>query len=300
MNITEPLTVPKSENLYQVYAAQVLPIASPYQISSFADPMTDDYVSEIVSPFHDYNSLDNRNIIEYTYLYNITGYSVLYPRNRATASTSQSLTGVSVPGNPVFPNEFEIVCCSSNSSCVSDDYPRVIVSTKADLLYEVKVQKTETDTCVYYLDYRGSSRKLWIYINDKANTLISDFTKRTQFQANLFAYLALINGTESFLPVDVFVRNSDAQIDMSTQLVYPYMIYANLLLIDGYYATSSEWATMWSLAIDFVNLYAKVLWTRLSDTYFEYSYIQPLYCSLYKQYMIKNSTQYSNERKLLS
>ncbi len=160
-NVSVSLNVPKGGNGYQIYATSYYPVVSPYQISGFACANDDDYVSERIAPYYDYDAITNKEIIEYTYLYFMSGVSINYPTNRPSVAPSNSSTGSSVPtpGGAVFENEYSVLSCPTSSACLTTRYPYISVVSVTDLVWTITIANSETGIKVFELNMSYQAKK---------------------------------------------------------------------------------------------------------------------------------------------
>ena len=274
--VNQPVIVPTNSKGDQVYNIYLSPITSPYQVLIFGNPFQDAYVVSKIMKAYDYNTIQQQGgqVINYTYLYSITGWSAFKD------------------GNPVFQSEQQIVKCPTSSSCTSDSYPRCVMKSVNTLKFDVSVE-TSADNVAYMttLNYGGSAMNAYIFVQQQARTMKG--ISLDHFQASLNAYLIVVNCITYFLPVNPFSSlecdpiHSTYNSLLTVQLTYPYMVYAQLIMLDAWFAVDEKFAAVWHMAVEFVSLYARSLWTV--DESFEYGYLEPIYNALYKQGVIKNA-----------
>lgn len=310
VSVVQDLKVPKGGLGYPIYNMQYLPISSPYQIACISDPADDQYVSQRIKPYFNFNDVIYNQIVNYTYVYYITGISVLYPSGVSSPPpvsdplTSNVNTYVRA-GDSVLNEEITIVNCPATSTCQSQNYPRAIVKNCGTLTFVLSLeispakQSTEcviTPACTYSkkVQYIGTAAKIFNFVISRARELYSEGTDLIEFQSAMFAYLVVINCACSLFPTNPFLMSTDTTTNLSTQLTYPYMVQSSLIMQDAYYAVDDKWASLFDMAIKFVNVYGKIIWsegvtTDNMNANFEYTYLQPLYFALNNQIIMKNT-----------
>lgn len=304
--VKQQIEVPKGGLGYPIYNMEYLPISNPYQISCISDPAEDKYVSQRVVKYYDFNEILYNWIVDYTYIYYITGVTVLYPQGESKpppGTTNNPNIGAVRSGMPVYLKEFCLVDCPPTSSCPTEKFPRIVFSAVSNLSFKIDVEYEQNKTCSKIIKYEGMSARMFNFIVDRARDWYSDGEDLTSFQFKMYAYLTVVNMAKIFLPTDPFLSSYDMTTALATQLTYPYMMQANLIMLDGYYAVSGEWTTIYQLAIDFVTEYSKIIWSEANGvkpsliTDFEYSYLEPTYFALYNKIMIQNQVTWNIIKK---
>lgn len=302
VNVKQQLDIPKGGLGYPIYNMEYLPISNPYQISCISNPALDKYVSQRVSKFYDFNEILYNWIVGYTYIYYITGVTVVYPQGETKPPpgvTNNPNIGIPQAGNPVYLKEFSFVKCPPTSSCPTEKYPRIIFSSVSSLTFKIDVEFDDCDVMSKTLRYDAIAMKMFNFIVDRARDWYSEGEDLTVFQAKMFAYITVVNMSKVFLPTEPFLSSYDMSIALATQLTYPYMMQANLIMLDAYYAIDSKWTTIYQMALDFVTEYSKMIWSEAMGVKvslikdFEYSYLEPTYLALYNKTMIKNQAMYN-------
>lgn len=277
VTINQPLMFPMSENGNQLYDVYISPISSPFQITAFANPFSDNYIEPTIRPYFDFAKLSESGegkAISYTYLYSITGWSAFSE------------------DGPIDKYENAIICCSTSSACNTDKYPRSIITKKDGATFEIKLEKSSSDVCVTTLSYTGTNIYTFILTQSRLFALTQD--EQTEFQAYLNAYLTAVNMIQHLVGINPFCSimsekyRSLYESLLTIQLTYPYMIYAQLIMLESWFSINDKWGTLWEMAINFVSKYARKLWTV--DYAFDYGYIEPSYLSLYRQSVVRNGS----------
>lgn len=270
--VQEPLVVPKGASGDQVYDIRITPITEPFQLLAFGTAKDDEYVSSVIKGSYDCTIIPFREILDYTYVYYISGVSTLYPENSPLV------------GQPVIPNEnTTITCPTSNSECLTAVDPKVVVTLECELVYNVDITCND---CTKYLclDFSKCAKKMFIYITNKIRDFFRDVPDLILFQQRMWAYLIIINRPDIFIGFNPFVCGS-----LDTQLTYPYMIYANVMMTQAYYAIEPVWSSVLNNAISFVTVYGRMLWSNGTDQNdFEYDYLQDIYLSMCNRVRLEN------------
>ena len=292
MTVTQPLLFPQSDDGYPLYDAYISNISSPFQILAWGNPFDDEYIKLATKNSYDMGSLYLNNegrYLTYTYLYSITGWTA-FDNGNATTNC-----------------ENLIVKCPSGSQCGIDKYPNSTVSPMTsynDGIFDIASTSDAMSCCRSKLDYTGIN--LYIFIQNRARLLIpttsdSYQAEMTEFQAYLNAYLTVINQIEMFVGINPFCTvlptelRSDYKSVVAIQLTYPYMIYAQLIMIDCWFTFDDKWGALLEMAINFVSRYARSLWTISvgdGDASFDYGYMERVYLSMYKQSVIRNKVSF--------
>jgi hypothetical protein len=148
----------------------------------------------------------------------------------------------------------------------------------------------------------------YIFIQTQAR-LLSDVTAVTvqptglsKFQAYFNAYLIVVSQIDLFIGLNPFCgllsheHHSMYDSVLWIQCTYPYMVYAQLIIMESWGAIDRKWWSIVQMAVDFVSLYAKRVWTV--DGVFEYGYLEREYLSMYNRLYIINQTMFKNQEAM--
>lgn len=267
--VTQPVLAPVSSNSNQLYSLYYSPISSPFQITMFGNPYSDLYYVHTVKPYFDFQSIfDNSQGSEVKMTYEFTAtHCIVSDGNRIV----KTYTLLDCPSG----------CTFQSSATVSWSGGTVFTLTN--------------DNCTTILDMAGINA--YVMFQKQKQLILGNYDDRIFAQAQLSAYLLTINQIQLFVGINPFCMlepnkdYTDYQSNLAVQLSYPYMIYAQLMLLSGWNAVPDDLVGILNMAISFVSQWARPFWTINHS--FEYGYLEAGYISLYKQTIITNTSLYT-------
>ena len=270
-SIDQPVLFPQSEGGNPVSNFVYSVISSPFQIVQWGNPFNDEYIVNATVQHFDMSMLSPETLgkyMMYTYLYTSTGWT--------------AFSG----GNALSEYENPTIDCRG---CPLTQYPniRTVRSGLCTMEVTTRCSVTESHTSIINLQNINT----YIFIQSQSH-LYTEWDLSC-FQAHLNAYIAVINQIELFVGINPFCAieyptngKTMKQSVLSLQFTYPFMIYAQLILLDCFPATSQKYWSILNLAIDFVSKYSRSLWTI--DGTFDYEYTQREYLSMYNRRWLKH------------
>lgn len=286
--VNQPVLVPQSEDGHPLYNVYISRISTPFQITMWGDPFADTYIISTVRDSFDMSLLyleGEGKYMAYTYLYSITGWT--------------AFDGI----NPTTANENCIMTCPVGSLCKTDTLPNTRIQQQGEGSFKIitmcengnqEMSNLNFNTCNPYIFIQSQARKLADVM--QASTQPTGLSK---FNAYFNAYLMVVSQIELYIGVNPFccvlpsAYHSLYDSVLWLQCTYPYMVYAQLIIMESWGAIDRKWWSIIQMAVDFVSLYARRIWT-INDV-FEYGYLEREYLSMYNRLYIANKTMFKNQ-----
>lgn len=265
MNVIAPVS-PQGFPLYNIY---ISPLSSPFQISMFGNAFNDEYYMTTVKDYYNNGILfyeGDGSYLNYKYIFTVYGYKV-YDGNRLVKNVEY--TGDKKGENCEDTQLFEVWNNGSGN------------------IYTFKWEGGD-----FIFDVDGLSA--FIFTIKKMQAIIKDEPCKIDFMAQFWTFYFMLNAFESvtcqtslFCPIEPNNNYTEYYSMIGTQLSYPYVVYAQMILLNCWFLYPLKWVPTLRFAISYASQWIKELWTI--DGKFDYSYLDATRLCLYKQSIAYNS-----------
>lgn len=272
--------LPRGFTGYPIHETFSIDNLNPYQNVSFGHPDSDSWYLANVPVYLVANPYTQISEQKYTYIFTQTGYSVINKNNK-----------------PVYPNEFSDGIFLSEANFL---YPRLVVREIEPEYYSYTLEKNTTTQVAKFVDFRSADSRMFKFYISRAKKICQSHDDTlphfmAQFHAYIFTtlfYQHMNNETcEKYNPFPVE--------DVTTRLSFPYLLVADLIMLDNYYAMGDGYAFILIAAMHFTRQWAREIWHHDKTVKFHYGYLDPYYNQAALGLQSKIEAFYRNDLKQL-
>lgn len=231
---------------------------NPYQTVSLAHPDTDPWYLTSVSSYLATTGYTRTCEQSYIYVITQTGYSVLTKNEK-----------------PVFPNEFSEGMFLSEADF---EYPKLVVRELEPELYSYTLSKSSSMQVTRLVDFRDADLRVFKFYIERAKQLCgSKKNVIPHFMAQFHAYVFTVLFFQWMNNSPNERYNPFPNASVTARLSYPYILLADVIMLDNYYTVDSRYAMILVAAMHFTRKWARMIWHIDTLNRFHYGYLDAYY-----------------------